>query len=691
MLRRFELWLDESGDFFKEKEKRMESLLPSLIGGLLVPVEKVSAVLRDAMVESERNHANRLTDVDKREYVLPILKKLAWEHDIWQVFFENSQYEDAPSNRHLYLRLMAEGILQLMQKLDGLYESVELCVWIAQRQDVHCPNPERRRIGEAEYIAALKRVMEQRKKEHSILFNEGSKVHFVVVPAGAEMRIQLADFACNTRLTRFSEAFDGVREEVERLYEKAHIFDLHESRSENYIKICMEKGDVADALMELFTTWEPLDRAEQIDYVLKSMQNNSKEQNEVLLKQCTTEIETYLYAQDDYQMGELFLRILLEELVPKLKEYQLPYQPFVFRLQMSLIELFTKLGNTIAARKVLRDCKSNLSGSLEQIGDLWLLLSKEALLCYDEGKQLEAEQIMASVCESQRNLKEFLEQEQLLEGYEIEQRMEGYGSALSMYIYVMLSRHKEPSAYQKLSALLEEAMLQFGASGAKRERLCRYRSLLEAKAGHVESALQWLFGVEKVVDDYTFRQQCSQYLKTLQLRKDSRDIQFGVMYYLEILNEARVRRESLSRTMAGALGEQHALLEYLGIRNESESLPNEVDTTGVSQKESGCQNYHPLEQIYGLYADYLMSQNRNEEAHALYRKAIEICFGFLDYVTMNIAGLRIVPRFLECLTKMGNKEAAEYEREVCLEQVDLLLKQPLEDETRALIVTLSAF
>lgn len=690
MLKKFELWLDESGDFFKEKEKRTANRLPSLIGGVLVPAEKVSAVLNTAMLD-ERNHANRLSDTDKREYVLPILKKLVHEHEVSQVFFENSKYEDAPSNRYLYLRLMAEGILQLMQKLDGLYESVDLSVWIAQRQDIHSPNPERKRIEEEEYIAALIRVMELRRKEHSILFNEDSKVHFVVRPAHTEERIQIADFACNTRLTRFSETFDIVREEVERLYDTAHIFDLHESRSENYIKICMEKGDVADAIMELFATWEPLDREGQLNYVLEAMQSNPAEENELLLAQLGTELESYLYAQEDYELGEVFLVKIEEELLPKLKGFKLPYGNFQFQLQMTLVELYIKLGNVFAAREKLEECRSSLHNVSLKVADVWKFVFKEALLCFTEGKQSKAEEMMAQACESFSNLKAFWGEDRFLAQYHANLLEEERENALSLYIYMMLSRCQESGMYQKLRKHLEEAMNQLGENSGKRERLCRYYSLLEAKAGRVENALQWLLGVDKVVDDYTFRQQCVQYLKKLQLRKDSRDIQFGVMYYLNVMNVADLKSMPYSVAMAGAFGEQQALLEYLGIKMDSQTLPNEVDTAMVSQEESQSKGYHPIEQVYSLYADYLERKGRNAEAYALYQKALGVCFARPEYLNMYLEGLRIAPKYLKCLEKMGNKDAVIYERKGLHKRVDILMRQPLDEKTKARLNELSSF
>ncbi|MBQ9122613.1 MAG: hypothetical protein IJY10_03870 [Lachnospiraceae bacterium] len=690
MQEKFELWLDESGEFYKEREKRRENMLPSLIGGFLVPAKKVSSVLATASMDEDRNHAMHLSERDKREYVLPLLQKLVHEHGLSMVFFENTLYEDAPTNRQLYLQLMAEGILQLIQKLDGLYESVDLAVWIAQRRDVHNPNPEKARIDEAEYIAMLQRVMEQKRKERRILLNEDTRVHFVVRPAHKEQRLQYADFACNTRLTRFSEAFDSVRSEVEHLYDTAHLFDFHESSSENYIKICMEKGDVADAIMELFTTWEALDRTEQLEYVMDAMQNNTVEQNEVMLGQCVREIESHVYHQEDYDLGQLFLEHLAKELLPKLEEKQLPFKELKLKIGLLRLELSLKQGNTERAELLLADCKGQLQA--EGIGNAQIALelrAKEALLDQALGRPALACQKMEEVLNSYRRMWECLNADPLLIQMGERLSKKDYLDALSLYIYILLDGQTENSQYDKIAAMLRKAIeIAKKDCLGKLDRLYRYFSFLEMKAGHIEEALKWLFQVDEIQQDYTFRQQASQYLKKLQLRKNRRDIQFGVMYYLAILARATKEKSILARTMFGVFREQSGLLEFLEISSRAVSLPNEVDVTRVAKEESEGKGYHPMEQIYKYYGQCLMYQEKYAEALIWYRKALGICFANPEYVTMRMEGLKIAPQVIECIGRMGNTGAVEYERQMAQKQADGLLLRKLPEQTKEYIMCL---
>ena len=202
----YELWLDESGQFVNEKELKNRNQKPSLVGGLLVEKAIAETIPYDELIDSQRNHAMHLSNNDKKEYVLPVLERMKEQYKARQVFFENAEYADAKTGRQLYLRIIAEGLLQLMQTLNAQSESVNLSVLIAQRQDIDAPI-EHRRILSIEYQNALKRQIDRKRKEHKIFLHENSKLDFQVKVANCEYKLQLADFACNTRLTRNSRIF----------------------------------------------------------------------------------------------------------------------------------------------------------------------------------------------------------------------------------------------------------------------------------------------------------------------------------------------------------------------------------------------------------------------------------------------------------------------------------------------------
>ena len=359
----------------------------------------------------------------------------------------------------------------------------------------------------------------------------------------------------------------------------------------------MEKGDVADAIMELFSTWESIDRPEQMDYIMRGMKPYAKHQREVILCQCLAEIENYLYHQEDYALGKQFLEALIQELLPVMKKHELYSPHFEYKLQLFLIEVNLKMGKMVVTRQLVEQCKTHMLRFAKRPEDVWELFSKEALLLLREGDSLQAESLMEKVCNSAKTEYELLKKDMFLAEQNVDLVPEYYLKAKSLYIYILLSGKKQEGRYQKLSALLDEVM---NPDDVRYERLCRYRSLLEAEEGHVKEALKWLLMAEGVGEGNVLKEQLRKYLAELQRRKDSRDIQFGVLYYLTIADEAGAKDGELRALMCRVLEEQQGLLEYLGaIQNES-ILPNEFDVSRVSAGESK-ELYYPMELICELW------------------------------------------------------------------------------------------
>ena len=307
MHKEYELWLDESGQFIKESELKNKNKKPSLVGGFLVEKKIANTIPYTVLIDNTRNHAMNLSSMDKANYVLPILETMQTMYGAKQVFFENADYLDETSGRQLYLRILAEGLLQLMQKLNAQNESIELDVIIAQRQDVTAV-ASNRRILSTEYLNMLKVLMEKKKREHRIFLHENSVLKFQVKPAHLEHKLQLADFVCNTRLTRDSNAFANVRDRVRLLQEDAYLFTLSEITSVNYISRSLADGYISDAIMELYTTKDEINHEEMLDLIMRRMDDTNYRLVKSQMKQCVADITAFAAKEDDYEIGEAFLK-----------------------------------------------------------------------------------------------------------------------------------------------------------------------------------------------------------------------------------------------------------------------------------------------------------------------------------------------------------------------------------------------
>ena len=214
------------------------------------------------------------------------------EYNAAQVFFENQEYHDEATSRQLYLSMMAEGILQLLQRLNARYESVGLRVTIAQRQDVTA-EAGNQRIRENEYKKALEYCIKRKQRERRAMLHPDCEVSFEICRASDSMRLQLADFACNTRLTRDSHAFKDVRSEVEALYSTAFLFTLTEVGSQNFIQQCLAQNNYSDAILELYTTKDNLEHGKILSLMAERMKNCSYRLIKSQMKNCVADLLVY--------------------------------------------------------------------------------------------------------------------------------------------------------------------------------------------------------------------------------------------------------------------------------------------------------------------------------------------------------------------------------------------------------------
>lgn len=349
MNKNFELWLDESGDFENQHELEGTTRKPSLIGGFLVEEEVADKIDFGGLIDSNRNHAMELEEDDKKNYVLPVLQKMKSEYNAAQVFFENQEYHDEATSRQLYLSMMAEGILQLLQRLNARYESVGLRVTIAQRQDVTA-EAGNQRIRENEYKKALEYCIKRKQRERRAMLHPDCEVSFEICRASDSMRLQLADFACNTRLTRDSHAFKDVRSEVEALYSTAFLFTLTEMGSQNFIQQCLAQNNYSDAILELYTTKDNLEHGKILSLMAERMKNCSYRLIKSQMKNCVADLLVYALNEDDYEVGEALLKNLLDELIPFLKKNGMPQEHLHFSILLNLSDMYLREGDIYEAK-----------------------------------------------------------------------------------------------------------------------------------------------------------------------------------------------------------------------------------------------------------------------------------------------------------------------------------------------------
>ena len=686
MQKKFELWLDESGNFMNEAELKKQKKNPSLIGGILLEKEYADSIDLDDFIDNEHNHAMHFTDEQKRTYSLPVLERLKKEYNARQVFFENQTYTDDVSNRQLYLRIMAEGLLQLLQTLNAIWESVEIEVIIAQRQDVEERNAANRRISDEEYIAKLKETINRKRRMRRIQIHGDSELKYSIQPAHKQKKLQMADFACNTRLTRNSKAFSGCRGRVEKLYEDAFIFSLAERGSDNYIRTSLAQGFISDAIMELYASLDTdLNRKELLSLIMDRMQKVNHRILKSQLKQCSADIVAYAALQDDYEVSEALFKQLHTELVAMMHEKGIPCYRFEFTLLLWLSDNYLREGDVIAARNCIKKCREvheSLQNSLEEIFTYYQLLEKESLLAINEFNFKKGKELMHSASNTFKRLMQFFITDDTVNQRFPSLKSEYYGDALCMEIYAgMFLQRENPDMYEELCAISDIAMKQYPDEKGELERHRQYRSRIELEKGNHEEAIRYLIMAKEYEPKPINKASLINFLELVSDTEQNISCQYYLMYYLLILSETKFAgNDKLSDLMFEALIEQKRLLQYGGLHKTENSEMQIIDIQGAKVKKSGVA-YHPLEIIAWKYASYLFMCERYDAAERYYTKAISMCYVHSNYATLQITGIGIWSEFIVCLIKNKKAKAAEYEYNKLLRKIEALMKHDLQPET----------
>ena len=121
-MRSFELYLDESGKFINEDK----AITPSLIGGIFVRkddlvLKKADDIMKEAIKNVPGNYVH-INDISKKDLKLSgkvavdIMQKIK-NIPAYVVIFSNKELLDFKDDKLLYLNIMAEGIINLLEKL----------------------------------------------------------------------------------------------------------------------------------------------------------------------------------------------------------------------------------------------------------------------------------------------------------------------------------------------------------------------------------------------------------------------------------------------------------------------------------------------------------------------------------------------------------------------------------------------
>lgn len=687
-MKRFELWLDESGAF--EEQAGSEELY-SFVGGVLVESDRVKNYhFGQLLSDKTLNHAMRMTSKQKKSYVLPVLQQFKQETEARYVYFENIEYRGHGDNRMLYLQVFAEGLLQLIQLLDAKYGAVQLDLTLASRTASKVGYERRIHITEKEYRQVFQQLVKANKERNEYHLSTQTTVSFHLDKATENPKLILADFASNIRRTyKRGKSLRDAKSRVlmEEIFAQRYAFSMSELSSDIKIRVLLSKNDVSEALQELFLSPTLEHRSDYLDLVLERLSHLSYRIIKSQLKQFAAEILAFVARQDKYLETIELLKQILTDLLPVLKEAGYPYVQVEMELILHLSDVYLRSGQFQEAQVVLSRGENLLAqadNTLEHAVLSYRLLEKKAVFYVDSFQYKKASDLMREVREFFALALEIMDGSSPLIGGQGNLQSEYYGDILCMEIYAYLfQRAEEIPSVEDLRRLSDLGLSQYPPFEGELERHRQYRSRLEARAGCYQEAVDWLLAAihERHVfhTDVSVRQLTTFWDVVLKRETEISQLFYLTYYSLLLSRMAEARHEWAGRLWTAL--KEHPIYQLL--------YPQQPDKKEVQLLGSNRANCHPLEIIYWNLGDYHYYQGDLKQGLVDYQRAVNVCQANPQTLSLQLRLLPLLAAQIHLEMRHHGRAPSHHTLQACLhsltEQVNGLAHQGSLDveETRA--------
>ncbi|TWS95560.1 hypothetical protein [Streptococcus sp. sy018] len=661
-MKQFELWLDESGKFDETSNSKE---LYSFVGGVLVDKEQIKHIDFSLLLNnSQYNHAMTLSPKQKKQYVFPKLIELKKQTNARYVYFENIEYLGTGDNRELYLQVMAEGLLQLVQLLEAKYGNVHLNITIASRvaqkdgQDfVH--------IKEEEYSQTFREVLKQRKERNEIAITHGSQVHFHLERATQSQKLIIADFASNTRRIYKRQIFRDANSRClfDEIFSDVLTFSMSELSSDVKIRILLAQNDISEALMEVFLSPTLSKKQDYLQLVVSRMEHLSYRILKSQLKQLSSEILSFIARQDDYQKNIQILEEFEYQLIPFLKTKEFPCEVLEFEVLLQLSDIYLRSGQLLPARQILEKALKLLKevgSTLENLFILYRVMEKISVLYIDSFQFHQAASLMEEVRHIFKNTLNNIEDFPLIATYFNTLKSEYYGDVLCMEIYAKLfllpQYHNDDNWIQEIRLLSDEALKHYPNFEGELERHYQYRSRLEASVSEEPlPALNWLIKAALYHHDLT-ADYSEETIKQFWDRILQQETEISQLFYLMYFSIIIDRSSKYDPNFADKLYEQllnHEISHLL--------FPDSSKKDYYLIKRDKVADYHPKEIIYWNLANYYVKKELFKEALTFYDCSLNICEKKKATITLQLRMIAILAARASVEVRLG-KTAASYKK-----------------------------
>lgn len=595
-----ELWLDESGEFKYDDNKRRN---PSLVGGVLVKKGHITEESAQQFIGRKTIHYTELNDGSEN------MKLIEWvkQQNGTYVIFENKERVQIIDSDTTYLNVLAEGIIRLLSHLSAVYRDFTLRVLIATRKRMS--DEEERKSGIIEkhrYEKLLRERIIVGLAREALTNKNDWDYHIEFDDARTSYRLMLADGICNTYLTRTAtrKFTEEQRVRIKQLYDDEYIFSFFEHTRKAQLKRLLAEGNLAEVIFECYLDSNRDIKDEFLTLALERLAIYHEHGQQLQLDIITHKIATFIKFDRNYTYIKPVLESMQDDLLTRLNTNSIDIPTFDLDIILYLYTVYTHEGSTKAIEqdRLFLEKLHEVKDIMKKFEYFNMYTLRRAI---NEKNMLNIEGAIKDSTKAIRVLEEMVDLMEILdEDIELGSDLQKYEVLGKAYGtrgqgYMMLIQEDE-SNFQKAIDDFSRALEHFQLNRDK-ERQYLYTSQAYAEAGKLDEAITWLYEatfIEREDDKFKLLLQT---LKNLEIGQ----IIYRYHTYFKIL-ESAVRHDQLS--LADEL--------YDALAREN---------IHVDQLRAQYEMVHPMQFILWNYATYLFAKGRDRQAHSYLDEAIERC------------------------------------------------------------------
>lgn len=602
MIKKFKLWLDESGDFDdKTGEKTKNKYNPSLVGGLLCDVNEFGDKIIEKIIPENEYHATEAND-GKRN--IEIMKGIDAEGGQF-IVFENTERVNIVDSDITYLNICVDGIVKLIKELNAKWGTFEIEIIKARRifaeekkkNDVINCIPFKdyeRRLREKLDLYLLENEIDESMVKYNLKIDSARKLK----------KLMLSDVICNTYLTRTaSRKYKGYENDLKILLNKYKVYSAIKTSKVDEVLSCINRNDYAEAIMKY-----PLCCDDEVNNVEEIISKNlcllNSELVNNILNNVNVELDTLVNKKRKFKKPELIMKRINDNLISKLEGLNI--NDFIVGLKMNLLSMYTHKGDIDNSEKYINEIKEILSehNINNNLNFIFRLKNKDAVN-YNNAFQFQQALklldnniiLLEQKKETEKGLMELIMDKNIDEDITNEELGKSIGTRLQTRIFLSRFDKNQLELARKDS---EYALREFKDSSNVNRQL-QYRAIIETESGNYNVAIEYL-GKSIISDgEITLKNIASAIANPINFNI------FNLMHYCRIMGEAALTKSSYAKEMYDAFNENLSGLEIFKSDINENSMTN-----------------HPLEIVYWKIATYYAMNNSYKAAMEYYNKAIKV-------------------------------------------------------------------